>query len=72
MHSLASGPLTTADILLWTAVSIPVAAAAGALSGMLLAGKDLGNALAASMGAMFGPVAAVPGILITLIILAFL
>ena len=56
----------------WTAWSVLLSIAAGALSGVVLAGKDLGNDLAAAMGAMFGPVAAVPGILIGLILLAFL
>jgi hypothetical protein len=37
-----------------------------------LAGKDLGNELAASMGAMFGPIGAVPGILLALVILTFI
>jgi hypothetical protein len=45
---------------------------AGALAGISLAGKHLGNSLAAAMGAMFGPMAAVPGILIGLIVLAFI
>jgi hypothetical protein len=42
------------------------------VSGVTLAGKDLGNELAALMGGMFGPVAATPGILLGLIVLAFL
>jgi hypothetical protein len=44
----------------------------GALAGILLAGKDLGNELAGAMGAMFGPTGAVPGVLLGLIILALL
>jgi hypothetical protein len=42
------------------------------VAGVVLGGKDLGNSLAASMGALYGPMAAVPGILIGLIILAFM
>lgn len=64
--------LSALSILSWTVVAILLSLAAGAISGMALAGKDLGNNLAAMMGAMFGPVAAVPGILIGLIVLAIL
>lgn len=64
--------LSALSILSWTVVAILLSLAAGAVSGMALAGKDLGNNLAAMMGAMFGPVAAVPGILIGLIVLAIL
>lgn len=72
MQPLGNGHLNTAGILLWTVVSILLSVAAGAVSGVVLAGKDLGNSLAALMGAMFGPVAAAPGILVALIVLAFL
>ena len=64
--------LSALSILWWTVLSILLSLAAGAVSGMALAGKDLGNNLAAMMGAMFGPVAAAPGILIGLIVLAIL
>jgi hypothetical protein len=72
MHAIADGRLNTASILLWTVASIVLSVVAGAVSGMVLAGKDLGNQLAALMGAMFGPVAAAPGVLAALIVLAFL
>jgi len=71
-QQLASGRLTAITIAVWTLLSIVLSIAAGALAGMQLAGKDLGNNLAALMGAMYGPVAAVPGILVGLIVLAFL
>jgi hypothetical protein len=64
--------LTAITITVWTLLSIVLSIAAGAVGGMALGGKDLGNTLAALMGAMYGPVAAVPGILLALIILAFL
>ena len=57
-------------IVLWTLVAFVVAMAGGALTGVKLAGKDLGNELAALIGAMFGPTGAVPGILLGLIVLA--
>jgi hypothetical protein len=72
VQPLADGHLNAASILVWTVVSIVLSVAAGAISGVVLAGKDLGNDLAALIGAMFGPVAAAPGILSALIVLAFL
>jgi len=72
MQPIGDGHLNTAAILVWTVVSILLSVAAGAVSGMVLAGKDLGFSLAALMGAMFGPVAAAPGVLAALIVLAFL
>lgn len=71
-QQLSSGSLGAATIVVWALVAALLAMAGGALSAMRLAGKDLGNALASMMGALFGPVAAVPGILIALIILKFL
>jgi hypothetical protein len=61
--------LSAASVALWTAVSILAALAGGALSGMAIARKDLGNSLAAAMGALYGPLAATPGILVGLIVL---
>lgn len=69
MHTSA-GQLTAITIILWTLVSIALSIAGGALAGVALGGKDLGRSLAAMMGAMYGPLAAVPGILVGLIILA--
>lgn len=70
MQQLASGRLTAITIAVWTSLSIVLSIAAGAVAGMTLGGRDLGNSLAALMGAMYGPVAAVPGILLGLIVLA--
>jgi hypothetical protein len=72
MQQLANGRLTAITVTVWTSLSIVLSIAAGAVAGMTLGGKDLGNSLAALMGAMYGPVAAVPGILIGLIVLAFI
>jgi hypothetical protein len=72
LQQLTRGQLTALTIPVWTCVAIVLSIAAGALAGMQLAGKDLGNSLAALMGAMYGPVAAVPGILLGLIVLAFM
>jgi hypothetical protein len=58
---------------LWPIVAIALAFAAsiagGAISGMLIGGKSLGNELAAMMGVLYGPLAGVPGALLAVIIL---
>jgi hypothetical protein len=71
-HSLASGEINPLTGLVWIVVTAVVAACAGAGSAVKLAGKDIGNELAAMMGGIFGPIAAVPGILLGLIILKFI
>jgi len=72
MQQLGSGQLTAFTIIVWTVLAFLLAVAGGAAAGVKLGGKDLGNSLAALMGAMYGPVAAAPGILAGLIVLAFL
>jgi hypothetical protein len=72
MLELADGRITVLTVGLWTLLSLVLSIAAGAAAGVVLAGKDLGNSLAALMGGMYGPVAAVPGILAALIVLAFI
>ena len=53
-------------------LSLLVAAGAGALAGVQLAGKDLGNALAGMMGGFFGPTAVVPAAVVSLALLMWL
>ena len=69
---LGAGQIGLASAVLWLLVAFVVSAAGGALAGVRLAGKDLGNELAAMMGAMFGPTAAVPAVLVGLIVLALI
>jgi hypothetical protein len=72
MLELESGRLTIVTSVMRPLLSIGGSVAGGALAGLVLARKDLGASLAALMGAMYGPVAAVPGILAALIVLAFI
>ncbi len=41
----------------------------GAIGGIIVGGKHLGNELAAMLGGFYGPMAAVPGVILALIIL---
>lgn len=47
-----------------------LAAIGGAAMGIAIGGKDLGRALAAIMGAFYGPAAVLPAVAVGLIILA--
>ena len=53
-------------------VGVVASIAGGALGGIAVGGKALGNELAALMGGFYGPLAGVPGILIGLVLLALI
>ena len=44
----------------------------GALGGIVVGGKHLGNELAAMLGGFYGPMAAIPGAIIALIVLSLI
>ena len=44
----------------------------GAIGGIIVGGKHLGNELAAMLGGFYGPMAAVPGVILALIILVII
>jgi hypothetical protein len=67
---LGAGQIGLATAVLWLLVAFVLSMAGGALAGMKLAGKDLGNELAATMGAMFGPTAVLPAVVVGLIVLS--
>lgn len=69
MLQLAAGHLNAITVSIWMVLAFALAMAGGALAGVWLAGKDLGNELAAMMGALLGPTGAVPGVVAGLIIL---
>ncbi len=72
IQQLGSGALGIGSILAWTSIALVLAMAGGAIAAIPLAGKDLGIVLASLMGMLFGPVAAVPGILVGLLVLKWL
>jgi len=71
-QSLMSGEKDSKSFCAAKIRKLVFSSAAGALSAMKLAGKDIGNELALMMGSAFGPLAAVPSVLIGLIILKFI
>jgi len=54
------------------ALAIVAGIIGGAIGGIIVGGKHLGNELAAMMGGFYGPMAAIPGIVIALIALSFI
>jgi hypothetical protein len=71
IRELGSDRITVFTCIVWMIVAIALSIGAGAFAGLRLGGKDLGSGLAASMGALYGPLAAVPGIFLGLMILSF-
>jgi len=72
MTSLVRGDLTFLSGSALLGLALLSGALGGAVGGMIVGGKALGNELAAMMGAFFGPVASLPGVLVGLLMLAFL
>jgi hypothetical protein len=68
LASLLAQPLIWAPALL--ALGFIAAMAGGALSGLMIAGRQLGSEVATQIGALFGLIAGVPGITAALIALA--
>ncbi|MEL7036675.1 MAG: hypothetical protein AAFO04_13800 [Cyanobacteria bacterium J06592_8] len=70
-HNLIAGEITLLTGIVWLAVAGVVSLVGGAIGGILLARKDLGFGLSASIGGLFGPVGVLPAIAIGLIVLKF-
>lgn len=64
--------MTTLQWLGWIVMALLLAGAAGAASGLKIGADALGKELAAMMGALFGPSAALPAVLLGLGILHFI
>jgi len=69
---LAAGHIGPATAVPWLLLALVLSVAGGAVAGIRLAGKDLGNELAAMMGAMFGPTAVLPAVVLGLVVLALI
>ena len=64
-----TGEITLLTGIFWLLFATVVSTLAGAVGGILLAGKDLGYELAAILGSLFGPAGVVPVAAIGLVIL---
>jgi hypothetical protein len=66
-----TGEITLLTGIVWLAVAGAMSIFGGAIGGVLLARKDLGFGLSASIGGLFGPVGVLPAIALGLIVLKF-
>lgn len=70
LESLAPGEITFGTAVILLVLALASGVVGGAIGGIIVGGKALGNELAAMMGAFFGPIASVPGVVAALVILA--
>ncbi|MCB1056435.1 MAG: hypothetical protein KDD11_13115 [Acidobacteria bacterium] len=64
--------MTTSQLLIAIGVGLVASIAGGAIGGIVTGGKALGNELAATMGAFYGPIGGFHGTLIALLVFYFL
>ena len=69
---MAIASLSIAGAAVALIVGVMASIIGGALGGVAVGGKALGNELAALMGGFYGPLAGVPGIVIGLLVLALI
>lgn len=69
INDILAGNITWAVVATLGALSAVIGILAGAVGGVLVGGKHMGGELAAMMGGLFGPVAALPGTLVALVAL---
>lgn len=69
--NLITGEITWMTGLFWLMVATSISMVAGAIGGIILAGKDLGYQLAAMLGGLFGPAGVIPVAVIGLVVLKF-
>ncbi len=69
---LSQGNITWATAAILCVGALLLGALGGALGGILVGGKHIGYGVAAMMGTFFGPIAALPGVLIALCALNWL
>ncbi|ACK65318.1 conserved hypothetical protein [Rippkaea orientalis PCC 8801] len=69
LSSLMTGEITLLTGLFWLMIATIISMIGGAVGGILLAGKELGYELAATMGSLFGPAGVIPVAAIGLIVL---
>lgn len=69
---LGAGDINITTGLVFVLIGILAGACGGAIGGIKLGGQDIGRDLALMMGAFFGPLASLPGVILALLVLAFI
>ena len=72
VQAIATGDITWATGWLFCLAALALGALGGAIGGLLVGGKHIGYGMAAMMGTCFGPIAALPGVLLALLSLLLL
>ncbi len=57
--------------MLWLLIAIMISMIGGAISGMVIAGEEIGYQLSAMLGSLFAPAGVIPAIILGLFILSF-
>ena len=57
--------------IIWLLIAIAISMIGGAISGMIIAGEEIGYQLSAMLGGLFAPAGAIPAIILGLLILSF-
>jgi len=69
---LSQGNVTWLSGGIFCLVALAFGALGGALGGILVGGKHIGYGVSAMLGTFFGPIAALPGVLLALLLLGWL
>ncbi|QLE59212.1 hypothetical protein [Nostoc sp. TCL26-01] len=72
LNNMVNGDLTLVTEILWLVIATIISMLGGAIGGMILAGKDIGYSLSATLGALFAPTAAIIAIVLGFFTLTFL
>ena len=72
MTNMVFGKISLITGLAWLLISIFISMVGGAISGMIIAGKEIGYLFSAILGSLFAPAGIIPAIILGLLILSFL
>ncbi len=72
VQAIFQGDITWATGCVFCLAALALGALGGAVGGVLVGGKHIGYGMAAMMGTFFGPIAALPGVLLALLSLLLL
>ena len=71
LTSLVFGDITLITGLVWLLIAIVISMIGGAISGMVIGGKEIGYQFSAMLGSLFAPAGVIPAMILGLFILNF-
>ena len=72
LTNLLFGNITLMTAIIWLVIATIISMIGGAISGMVIAGKDIGYQFSAMLGSMFAPAGVIPALILGLFILNFI